>query len=74
MQVKEAIELLTKHHDQDEHIMIDWICKDSYEDEVTDAIWEDACIKADDCDAIADKEVGAVLINEVLWENKEKVC
>ena len=73
MIVKEAIRMLAKYHDQDEHIMIDWICKDAYGDweEVTDDVWEDACVSADDCDNIADREVGEVLINEVLW-NKEK--
>jgi hypothetical protein len=73
MIVKEAIRMLAKYHDQDEHIMIDWICKDAFEDwkEVTDEVWEDACVSADDCDNIADREVGEVLINEVLW-NKEK--
>jgi hypothetical protein len=74
MQVKEAIRMLAKYHDQDEHIMIDWICRDAYGDwkEVTDDVWEDACVSADDCEYIIDNEMGRVLIDEVLWKNKEK--
>ena len=69
MQVSRAIKMLAKYHNMDEHIMIDWICQDSYD--VSDKIWEDACVLSEDCEYIADREMGRVLIDEAKDEHEE---
>ena len=69
MQVSRAIKMLAKYHSMDEHIMIDWICQDSYD--VSDKIWEDACVLSEDCEYIADREMGRVLIDEAKDEHEE---
>ena len=70
MKVSRAIKMLAKYHDMDEHIMIDWICQESYND-VSDIIWEDACLLSDDCEYIVDREMGGVLIDEANYDYKE---
>jgi hypothetical protein len=72
MKVSKAIYMLAKYHDMNEEIMIDWICKDSYED-ISDEIWESACDDSDSCEYIADREMGQVLVNEAIINRKERI-
>ena len=67
MQVKEVIEQLQKHYNEDDYIMIDWCDFDSLngDDELTQEVWEEACANADNSDWIFDMEMARIIVSDV---------
>jgi hypothetical protein len=77
MQVKEAIEYLTKHNELDDHIMIGWkAIEDLNGDELcpmpnlTIDVWNEACARADRNEYLFDNEMAEIIIRDVEYDIK----
>lgn len=74
MIVKNVIEQLQKYHSLDDHIMIGYCEFDDVKwdiPEMTQELWEQACVKADDSETLFDMDVARLIVRLVEEKNNE---
>ena len=67
MQVKDVIAQLKKYNNLDDHIMIGYCEFDDLQidnEDMTQEVWEEACVRADDSEYLFDMEMARIIVSD----------